>query len=984
MKSTQQKKPTATAEKQSEKITFVEFKKRFGLQSKLSNVTIDTQTYEALKEENESAAKTINDYHITMQDDAYMSADDLSAYKTAINTYTTTGRRLRQYYKQQGYTLDEENENSWQNTVAVLRDNYDLSYEHYSKFASLEDFTKDQENRRLWDIRLAEDTDVLQQELDDLKAMAEVYLLNHQQLSEYLLIYQPQAEYSFTTGKQYINEHQAKAIDNQLRTLEWKYGFDSPSSLENLIAQKTAYLAETKRLQAFDTFNAVADPTRPEYDPEFEEYCTYKSTKVSESQTGYFDVENPDFYGSQQFGEANSGYADVTYEFINGNQDISELLVGTHNNYSYLTDAERKVYNYYYRKFGRQSGEAYLVLLEDSLNHRAAKEAFKKFEDNTVLEMVFAVEAGLDQFASGLSSLTNLDGEYKATSKTQYLSGMIREDLGDKGISWYNFNTKQWEKQILGSSLGQIAYDTISTTANMAPSLLAATAVGMVSKTGGAAVGSVLMGASSGGNAYQQKLNMGYTQEQAAAYGLLIGVSETILEFTLDKVGALGGAVLQNLDLVDDVLGRFSQSAGGKMLINAGEEGFEECLQAILEPFLWETVSGEEMTVDRQDVLYSALLGFVSGGIFGATADTDVNSDSNTQVNAAASTPSANYDSVAGVNTGLDTEAYIAATDSSMATPTDPGIGAASDIAAADSSTAAPNAPQTDAQSPGNSSVEPTTQQILERAMENMHSRPMDPKTYNALFSYKNQLQHTNTTQTLLDQKRGILQQQQASGASDAQIKRTMADIAKLENMLSSQKETLQRAEQDPRLQQVIEKYGAEIVENRRKKDVDISQTSDKIETNEYENSAEAEPHSEAVRVKCRNERLDGQNHPVTGVRFVRKQIKIAGKQLQVVVPQFESHYDAQLPEDMLTLPNPQQFREANRQLLNEIANNPELRAKFNQKQLADLARLQNPEGYSWHHAEETGKLQLVDSKIHEKTGHTGGRRFWGRGTHSS
>jgi RHS repeat-associated protein len=33
----------------------------------------------------------------------------------------------------------------------------------------------------------------------------------------------------------------------------------------------------------------------------------------------------------------------------------------------------------------------------------------------------------------------------------------------------------------------------------------------------------------------------------------------------------------------------------------------------------------------------------------------------------------------------------------------------------------------------------------------------------------------------------------------------------------------------------------------------------------------------------------------------------------------------------------------------------------------------ETPKGYTWHHHQEKGRMQLVDSDIHSKTGHTGG-----------
>jgi len=60
--------------------------------------------------------------------------------------------------------------------------------------------------------------------------------------------------------------------------------------------------------------------------------------------------------------------------------------------------------------------------------------------------------------------------------------------------------------------------------------------------------------------------------------------------------------------------------------------------------------------------------------------------------------------------------------------------------------------------------------------------------------------------------------------------------------------------------------------------------------------------------IKCRNENLEGQEHPETGVPFERKQVEVDGKQYEVVVPEFESSYDAQLPENMYEATDREQF----------------------------------------------------------------------------
>lgn len=138
---------------------------------------------------------------------------------------------------------------------------------------------------------------------------------------------------------------------------------------------------------------------------------------------------------------------------------------------------------------------------------------------------------------------------------------------------------------------------------------------------------------------------------------------------------------------------------------------------------------------------------------------------------------------------------------------------------------------------------------------------------------------------------------------------------------------------------------------------------------------------SSPEKIKCRNEDLEGQEHPETGVPFERKQVEVDGKQYEVVVPEFESSFDAQLPENMFEATDREQFKECNSQLKNEVANNKDLREQFDDEQLEQIENGDTPDGYTWHHDAEAGKMQLVDTEIHQKTGHTGGRSIWGGGT---
>lgn len=133
--------------------------------------------------------------------------------------------------------------------------------------------------------------------------------------------------------------------------------------------------------------------------------------------------------------------------------------------------------------------------------------------------------------------------------------------------------------------------------------------------------------------------------------------------------------------------------------------------------------------------------------------------------------------------------------------------------------------------------------------------------------------------------------------------------------------------------------------------------------------------------LKCRNEELEGQEHPETGVPFVKRQVEIEGEQYEVVVPEFESLYDARLPEDLYEASDHVQFKECTAQLKEEVKSNKELREMFDEEQLEQIDNGDVPSGYTWHHDADAGKMQLVDTEAHQKTGHTGGRFIWGGGT---
>ena len=138
------------------------------------------------------------------------------------------------------------------------------------------------------------------------------------------------------------------------------------------------------------------------------------------------------------------------------------------------------------------------------------------------------------------------------------------------------------------------------------------------------------------------------------------------------------------------------------------------------------------------------------------------------------------------------------------------------------------------------------------------------------------------------------------------------------------------------------------------------------------------------IKYPCRNEGYAGTVNPLTGVEYEKKIVEVYGYKVEVVAPKFDAKFEVQLPEDLWEAKDGAQFKESNKQLFEAILEDPELAKSFSEEQVQQIkdgmTNGSSPEGYTWHHDMEAGKIQLVDSDVHGDTRHTGGRALWGGG----
>ena len=556
---------------------------------------------------NKESYDALEKYRQRINSGGYLSADDLTAYRKALDSYVETSTSLRGFSKAMGQGKDDDD--AWTKTIADMESGYKGISDYFSQWKTEDAFKKSVEAQKDREQKLSLDTNAYRGELEALEKQRDELI------------------------------KELDANDSSIGTANVDRGaMDLVSQIDDLekkIQEKKLYLSEADRLQEGVRLASVSGSE------DFDAFDDYVSTEYGEGFS--WDKLFKNDYGL--------GYEDLTYEYINNQNGIRAEIDRKHsiyskgsgdgesrfkaNGYDLMQENEIAIYNYYYAKEGKEAAEKYLNSIQETLNSRKAAGMYENLEDNFLLEMAFGVVAGVDQFKSGMGGLADAvtgNDDYKAPSATQMASGMVREDLADVDLKWYNFKDKAWgDANIFGNSLGQAAYDSVTTTSNMLPSILASTAVNLVAPGAGSIVGTGILGASAGGNAYREMINLGYDKGQARAYAAMVGGSEALLQYALGGISSLGGGtegIFQTvagklLPHVDKAFARTAIKLGANML----DEGLEEGLQEILTPWFQNLVLNADAKVDWSEVAYSSLLGALTAGIMegGGTVSGEVN-----------------------------------------------------------------------------------------------------------------------------------------------------------------------------------------------------------------------------------------------------------------------------------------------------------------------------------------------------------------------
>lgn len=277
--------------------------------------------------------------------------------------------------------------------------------------------------------------------------------------------------------------------------------------------------------------------------------------------------------------------------------------------YTYMTDDEVSIYNYLLAKEGEEKADEYLATLTPYLNYRQGEDMAEKRKGSFLDTVGLSLTSGLDQFISGVRGWFTEEAE--PVSATQIAAELARENIG--------------------SDIGKFAFDAGRVLGNMAPSIALGMVTGGVGSAAGLGTAGVQManavgtglsvGASAGGNNYQQALREGYSVPQARTYGLTTGALEAGLQTVLGATAKGTGLVTSK---VSSSLSNLVKSASQKVAVKVGMsalgEGFEEYLQEILNPVVRNLTLGEdnEFQLFTEEALYNGMLGAITGGLFSA------------------------------------------------------------------------------------------------------------------------------------------------------------------------------------------------------------------------------------------------------------------------------------------------------------------------------------------------------------------------------
>ncbi|MCM3705149.1 MULTISPECIES: HNH endonuclease [Cytobacillus] len=119
---------------------------------------------------------------------------------------------------------------------------------------------------------------------------------------------------------------------------------------------------------------------------------------------------------------------------------------------------------------------------------------------------------------------------------------------------------------------------------------------------------------------------------------------------------------------------------------------------------------------------------------------------------------------------------------------------------------------------------------------------------------------------------------------------------------------------------------------------------------------------SEITQISTVNEDLAGSVHPITGVPFEEEIIDLPnGTSIIGTFPEFDAEFEVYIDESLYLQSDYVHFSYANQELYDDIQMDPDLAEDLglSKQDIQGLAKGDTPEGFTWHHNQEPGTLEL-------------------------
>lgn len=399
-------------------------------------------------------------------------------------------------------------------------------------------------------------------------------------------------------GREWEKENQTGRETAQPTKNKIKLVSDGSRNWENTGTRNTPVVTEERKKEAENLYQKYVQQAQEKKQEQEKEKTETENEFLGEIESYY---NNADF--KEKSAATQLEKADQRYDYINDingarQKEMLRMSMGgatsPYRRYDAMTESEIQLYNYLYATEGKETAEKYLDSMADTFAIRVAQE---NAPESTAAQILSGFPAGVQQFTSGISQL--FSKEPAPMEMGTALGQVNREKLAGKG------------PKILGSSLGQMAYDAVQSGSNMLVPMLAGTALGGKAST-------VLLGASAGGNAYREKMQEGWEPDKAMTYGAITGALEGGLQYILGGISSLGGTselISQKVAGMQNAAARFALQFGGSV----ASEGLEEGLQEALAPVVEAIITKEDMEpAAAEDIMYSALLGALTAGVIEA------------------------------------------------------------------------------------------------------------------------------------------------------------------------------------------------------------------------------------------------------------------------------------------------------------------------------------------------------------------------------